>query len=645
MKIPQKNKLKKQNVSKKTVMKPKKEQVHIVAHEIKFARLLSGNEKKTRDRALKTLKKWLMNCFEKGYEFKEDDFMRIWKGLFYAVWMSDKPLIQEELCDNIAGILDLFPPEQYRYALLMVKVGFRAMATEWYGIDQHRMDKCLMLVRRYLRGSLRCVARNEWSEKACKLYAKMLGENDGLISLKTPMYARNSISMILHVIDCYLEEIAKVSKGDIPPKSLVELLRPFCTYMCSGEAPAVCTACRRLLTALLRQSAPGLQYADRATAWHQMGCPRGGPDALQEVSDDDEDDPTSDADFSDDDDKPLDPRAGRVDVSLRPLPVPAEDIAAMLTTLKAAASGKAYKRLTITINRFKQLAQNDYPLKVEEMDLDPGPQVPPPEQVAKSLISLEKQLMTTSDELALRGLSRKHRKRLLAKSRAGQSIVEEAARLARTNTRQHSAAGDWQVEETSPEKKKTKKQKQNSADKENINKKQKKRKLETNGDVINKKPKIEKQNDNKKLKEKKNLPKIIDSQKSKIKPSDTVIKDTPKKIKSTKIDKKPEQKSPETKSAIKKQKSSPTVVSKKVKNFQKQLSPRENSSIHSTPKKVKFVLKNNSMQETVDYYKSVRQSPNIPFDSKKTPSKTNLKPSTPSPINPFFKKKWNLKKV
>ncbi|KAI5640414.1 nucleolar protein,Nop52 domain-containing protein [Phthorimaea operculella] len=410
MKIPQKNKLKKQKASKKTVMKPKKEQVHIVAHEIKFARLLSGNEKKTRDRALKTLKKWLMNCFEKGYEFKEDDFMRIWKGLFYAVWMSDKPLIQEELCDNIAGILDLFPPEQYRHALLMVKVGFRAMATEWYGIDQHRMDKCLMLVRRYLRGSLRCVARSEWSEKACKMYAKMLSENDGLISLKTPMYARNSISMILHVIDCYLEEIAKVSEGEIPPASLVELLRPFCTYMCSGQNATVATACRRLLTALLRQSEAGLKYRDKAKAWEKMGCPKGGPDALQEVSDDDDDDDddeeeekTSDADFSDDDgDKPLDPRAGRVNVELNPLPVPGEEIAAMLTKLKATASGKAHKRLTITINRFKQLAQNEYPLKVEEMELDSGPQVPPPEQVAKSLVSLEKQLMTTSDELALR---------------------------------------------------------------------------------------------------------------------------------------------------------------------------------------------------------------------------------------------------
>lgn len=67
MKIPEKKKEKKDKTKKKQNIKPKKEHVLIVAQEFKFARLLSGNEKKTRDRVLKTLKKWLLNCFEKGY--------------------------------------------------------------------------------------------------------------------------------------------------------------------------------------------------------------------------------------------------------------------------------------------------------------------------------------------------------------------------------------------------------------------------------------------------------------------------------------------------------------------------------------------------------------------------------------------------
>lgn len=86
----------------------------------------------------------------------------------------------------------------------------------------------------------------------------------------------------------------------------------------------------------------------------------------------------------------------------------------------------------------------------------------------------------------------------------------------------------------------------------------------------------------------------------------------------------------------------PKVLVNKVKNFQKNAKVSQ-QKILDTPKKVKFVLKNNGMQAPVDYYKSVRQSPNIPFDGAKRPVKTNLKPSTPSPINPFFKKKLRRK--
>lgn len=67
MKLPEKKKTKKQKIKKKAIAKPKKEKVLLVAQEFKFARLLSGNEKKTRDRVLKTLKKWLANCFEKRH--------------------------------------------------------------------------------------------------------------------------------------------------------------------------------------------------------------------------------------------------------------------------------------------------------------------------------------------------------------------------------------------------------------------------------------------------------------------------------------------------------------------------------------------------------------------------------------------------
>uniref|UniRef100_A0A2H1VAI4 SFRICE_007120 n=1 Tax=Spodoptera frugiperda TaxID=7108 RepID=A0A2H1VAI4_SPOFR len=741
MKIPEKtiNKLKK--IKKKVnKIQHKTEQVLVVAQEIKFARLLSGNEKKTRDRVLKALKKWLLNCFEKGYEFKEDDFTRVWKGLFYAMWMSDKPLIQEDLCEKISEVLDLFPASQLRAALLMFKAGLRILATEWYGLDQHRTDKFLMLVRRYLRASLRCLQRRQWSVKSCKLYASTLAGTDGILALKTPHYARNALSMLLHVLDCYLEEIAKVSNGDIPEASLVELLRPVCEYMCGGEAPSVCAGARRLLTALLRQSDAGLQYQQATAAWQKMGCPEGGPDALELVSDSEDDD--EEQQNGDDDsvveigEKPLDPRAGRVDVELPSLPVPARELASILRGELARTHASTQRRVRICLERFEKLAANDYPLRLPlPVEEESAPPVKP-KKAAHSLHALEKKLITASDELALRGLSRKHRKRLLAKSRSGTSIVEEldTANQKLSNT----ATNGWQIEETKEPA--AKKQKPNPSNNNKENKKRKhdgklpseEKKRKINGNVdgkpdtvskdgadvglkanasskhkkvenghtkvennknkkvenghakveINKNKKVENGHakiENKKIEhkdktkhakstEKNNKPLVTKTKVSQEhnnkntnveKSSDVTVKDKNKKgevqnVKTNESNKKSTETQNVKKNENKHEKNAkpaknPTLVVNKVKQFQKQINKFDKKSepktIHynTTPKKVKFVLKNNSMQQPVDYYKSVRQSPNIPFDGSKKPTKTNLKPSTPSPINPFFKKKLRLK--
>ncbi|XP_059061176.1 ribosomal RNA processing protein 1 homolog [Achroia grisella] len=704
MKPLKKHKDKKGKNKKKSVIKPKKGQVLVVAQEIKFARLLSGNEKKTRDRVLKALKKWLSNCFEKSHVFKEDDFIRVWKGLFYAMWMSDKPLVQEELCESIAGVLDLFPAEQVKYAVLMMKAGFRVLATEWYGIDYHRMDKFLMLVRRYLRGSLRCLQRSNWSIESCEMFSKMLNGPDGILAVRTPHYARNATSMLMHIADCFLEECSKVSDGDISEASIVVLIRPFAEYMAFGETIAVNASCRRVFNALVRQSELGLQYQQATEAWKQMGCPQGGPEALELASDDDDDETLSGDEIESDDgasDRPLDPRAGRVNVELASLPVPAREIAAMLKSLLAKASSKTHKRIKICMQRFERLSCDEYPLPEKA---PPSLDEPPlrPTVAAKELLRHEKKLVESADELGLKGLSRKQRRRLLARSRAGFSIVDGQL------TTENATNDGWTVESTEQQ------PNQDSSDKENVVKnKTKKRKMNNENnkkDVKKRKNDVKKQkisnseqnngsfngneyiNDNKikvkenkvrdnnsdsnlkmnksvtnsvpfkknkSLNEKKIIDKELDSNKkqsvkreiSNNKKEISNNKQNLNEVKRNKTDNSNIKNENKLKVESKVEAKKPTLVVNKVKNFQKQTSPNDKRienvlkkvSYH-TPKKVKFVLKNNSMQGTMDYYKSVRQSPNIPFDGTRRPTKTNLKPSMPSPINPFFKKKLKLRK-
>ncbi|XP_053621941.1 ribosomal RNA processing protein 1 homolog [Plodia interpunctella] len=707
MKPSKKLNMKSQKIKKKPIAKPKKQDVLIVAQEIKFARLLAGNEKKSRDRVLKTLKKWLVNCFQKGHEFKEEDFIRLWKGLFYAVWMSDKPLVQEELCENISGILDQFPPEQVGHAIMMVKAGFRVLATEWYGIDQHRMDKFLMLVRRYLRGSLRCLLRCEWSLDACKKYSKMLTAPDGILALKTPHYARNATSMVTHFIECFLEELAKVSSGSLPASSTAELLQPFVAHASCGAA--LSAASRRLLAALLRQSEAGLRYAEATRAWHMMGCPRGGPEAMQLVVDDDDDEDSDGEDNSDDDggEKPLDPRAGRVHVSLASLRVPAAEVAGALRDMLPNTASKAHRRTKIYLERFEKLAKNEYPLPVEEVyEEDETPATWQPTRAAKELRNTERALVEQADELALRGLSRKHRRRLLARTRAGLSIVEDVA-LLYTN-------GDWTIESTETESADT-------SNKENVQNKSKKRKRKDTQTDTTKKQKVDeatrkikaekKKNDrkinmlvnkrdnklkkiqkdlamadsiknffeNRSKKEKtdnsakgkvKNEPKTIKmvekptkvvEKPTKVGESPTKAAETPAKVveKPTKVNEKPTkaagkvtkvvEKSAKVAISVEKVENvkqnvdtamKTTVVAKKVKNFQKQTTSDNKQELQkimalSTPKRVKFALKNNTYQQPAQYRRLVRAQPALPYDAARAPARATLKPAPPAHRNPF----------
>lgn len=139
-----------------------KEKKALLEHqEVKLAKALAGNNKQLRDKALKNLKRWMINRSQAMREcnaayvcdkiprnqqlilaFMEDDFMRIWKGLFYSMWMSDKPLVQEKCAESISEVIHL---PQINDSFLFYKCALKTFINEWFGIDQLRLDKFLMV--------------------------------------------------------------------------------------------------------------------------------------------------------------------------------------------------------------------------------------------------------------------------------------------------------------------------------------------------------------------------------------------------------------------------------------------------------------------------------------------------------------------
>lgn len=157
-------------------------------------------DKTTRDRAVDALKRflagpspvdesaifssektaspsWASVSLDDDARLTSEELFKLYKGLFYCFWMSDKPVIQHQLSISLADLcLHVQPPrlaqeevEDGTAAVKTTKAGFRlwrgyweAMMVEWTGIDKHRVDKYLGLTRRFWAVGLRLLERVRW---------------------------------------------------------------------------------------------------------------------------------------------------------------------------------------------------------------------------------------------------------------------------------------------------------------------------------------------------------------------------------------------------------------------------------------------------------------------------------------------------
>jgi hypothetical protein len=61
--------------------------------------------------ATNTINQGLRIWLSKHKNVTEADLMKLWKGLFYCFWMSDKQPIQQELAERMSELVATLPPE------------------------------------------------------------------------------------------------------------------------------------------------------------------------------------------------------------------------------------------------------------------------------------------------------------------------------------------------------------------------------------------------------------------------------------------------------------------------------------------------------------------------------------------------------
>ncbi|CAE6514668.1 unnamed protein product [Rhizoctonia solani] len=174
-----------------------------------LGKYLASTEKKTRDKAIKSLATFLSDDSQKSMSPSER--AKLWKGLFYCFWMSDKPLVQQDLSSELANLVLVIP--SLESAIVFVHGFWEATVREWAGIDRYS-------------ATFRLLLKHGWNTKACDAINGILQGSGGPLC---PDDKKVAASLSYHLADIYLEELDKAldtndNDGEIP---LVTLLKPF----------------------------------------------------------------------------------------------------------------------------------------------------------------------------------------------------------------------------------------------------------------------------------------------------------------------------------------------------------------------------------------------------------------------------------
>nr|XP_014030050.1 unnamed protein product [Salmo salar] len=189
--------------------------------EIQFAQRLASNEKPMRTKAIRKLRKYISVRSQKIQGgFEGDELLKLWKGLFYCLWMQDKPLLQEELSNQISGLMHSFQNIQSQFMFL--ETFLQTIKREWTGIDRLRMDKFFQLVRFVFRNTFEMMKRKEWETSVVTRFLELLTAQVLNSSSGAPC------GLQFHILDIYMTELAAVGSAELTAAQNLTFIDPFC---------------------------------------------------------------------------------------------------------------------------------------------------------------------------------------------------------------------------------------------------------------------------------------------------------------------------------------------------------------------------------------------------------------------------------
>lgn len=171
--------------------------------------------------------------------------------------MSDKPLVQQRLAQQLADLVLVTPQDRSSRAqngLRFLEAFWDTQLGEWAGLDKHRIDKFYLLVRRFVQVGFRLLAEEKWEPQAVSQFTRMFRKAGGSLNTNDPNVPD---SLTYHLADVYLVELERAlelvsetqqvqgsdedaeledEESDLPLVPTVALLQPFIDTLATAKS-------------------------------------------------------------------------------------------------------------------------------------------------------------------------------------------------------------------------------------------------------------------------------------------------------------------------------------------------------------------------------------------------------------------------
>ncbi|KFY72586.1 hypothetical protein V499_07265 [Pseudogymnoascus sp. VKM F-103] len=214
-----------------------------------FVKQLASPDRQTRTNALDSLRTYLSG----RRSLPQDALLKLHTALFYTMWLTDRPLPQQSLAASLAA-LPAITHTSNRTAF--TAAFWTTMAREWTRIDVLRMEKFLLLTRRYVGAAFGQCADKGWEAGVVEEQMRVLREGP-----LEPEARGVPNGMRYHVIDVWVDELERA--GGLGEKrkgvELEVLLEPLKVLGTESPTKSVRKKCKE---ALADERLPGNEKED-----------------------------------------------------------------------------------------------------------------------------------------------------------------------------------------------------------------------------------------------------------------------------------------------------------------------------------------------------------------------------------------------